>query len=80
MNIQNPVVFDRHEKQQNPQISSEEKESLLILDDEYSVNPVVDKPHIPTDYQSLDKKEETDTDILLLFVNNSTLAIQDEDE
>ena len=73
-------IFDRHEKQQNPQISSEEKESLLILDDEYSVNPVVDKPHIPTDYQSLDKKEETDTDIPAFIRKQDSTRYQDEDE
>ena len=70
-------IFDRHEKQQIP---SEEKESLLILDDEYSVNPVVDKPHIPTDYQSLDKKEETDTDIPAFIRKQDSTRYQDEDE
>ncbi len=74
-------IFNKYE-QQNLQSSSEktEKESLLILDDEFSVNPVVDKPHIPTDYQSLDKKEETDTDIPTFIRKQDSTRYQDEDE
>ena len=75
-------IFNKYENRQNLGISSEEpeKENLLILDEEFSVNPVVDKPHIPTDYQVLDKKEETDTDIPAFIRKQDFTRYQDEDE
>ena len=84
MDLRKPIkvedIFNKYEQQQNLQSSSDETENLLILDDEFSVNPVVDKPHIPTDYQSLDKKEETDTDIPAFIRKQDSTRYQDEDE
>ena len=75
-------IFNKYERQETMQDSSDEteKENFLILDDEFSVNPVVDKPHIPTDYQSLDKKKETDTDIPAFIRKHDSTRFQGENE